>query len=234
MASILVYAGVKGYKKYQMKRANFSTESQTKARKNQKSISSLVIPSIASAHIIPGGEDLTGDGQPPRYELDEKKASFETPYYTASYSPENIEAPTRNAPPPPVMLGLTLCESPITPTSDFDGDSGIDFRIPMRSGQRDHHSSQVFELPSDEASEEPISPAPLHVVKRSLSPLPLLSEEPDMMYSSDESGEFEERSRRIEKYKFLEVPRSPEAPLEFEAPPIPPKSPARRLKVVSD
>lgn len=236
MAAILVYAGVKGYRKYQAKRANSSAGNEKKSRKNRKSISDLVIPSITSANIFPASDETTDDSQPPQYELYEKKASFEPPNYTAPYSLDGIGAPTRTAPPPPVMLGLTLCESPITPTSELDGDSPIDFRSSSRSELQGpspvDRLSQAFETAGDESFAEPMSPAPLHVVKRGSSPLPPLDEEPDMTYSSDESEDCEETHHAPERSTYLEVPKSAEELLDFEPPPIPPKSPARRLRVV--
>jgi len=235
MAAILVYAGVKGYQKYQTKKANSSAGSQNKSRKNRKSISSLVIPSVASAHIIPGSEEYSDDLQPPQYALYEKEASFETPYYTAPFSPDSIGIPTRSAPPPPVMLGITLCESPITPTS-VDDNSPVESRSSYRSEiQGDSSfdcSNEVFELAGDDPFLEPMSPAPLNVVKRSSSPLPQLHEEPDMTYSSDENEDCEESHRPRERSTYLEVPRSATDLLDFEPPPIPPKSPARKARVI--
>ena len=238
MAAILVYAGVKSYQKFQTKKANSTAENQKKSRKNRKSISSLVIPSVASAHIIPGYEETMEDSQPPQYELYEEKALFTTPIYTAQYSPDTLGAPTRMAPPPPVMLGLTLCESPVTPTSELDADSEIDFRGSSGEELREdcpvYRLSQAFEIASEEPFDEPTSPAPLHVVKRDTSPLPPLDEEPGMTYSSDENEDCDERHRVPERSTYLEVPRSAEQLWYFEPPPIPPKSPARKLRAVSN
>lgn len=225
MAAILVYAGIKGYKKHQLKRTNSSAENQAKSKKNQKSISSLVIPSVTSAHIFPAGEETTVDSQ---LQEDEGKASVEPPKYTAQYSPDSIGAPKRAVPPPPIMLGLTLCESPSSPPSGLYGDSPIDYLSPHRSelqgGSPIDCSGVVFELVGD----EPLSPAPLHVVKRNSSPLP-----PELTYSSDESEEdYEEIHHVSERSSYLEVPKSAEL-LDFEPPPIPPKSPARKFRLVS-
>jgi len=236
MASILVYAGVKGYKKYQLKRANSLAGDQTKSKKNRKSISSLIIPSIASAHIVPGGEEFTSDVRPPQYELYEEKASLESPNYTAPYSPDSLWPPTRSAPAAPVMLGLTLCESPSTPISELDGGSPIEFRSPSPSElQGDdpiNHSRRVFELAADEQSSGAMSPAPLNVVKRASSPLPPLDDEPDMTYSSDDSEEGEDWHRNSNRAPYLEVPKSAEELLDFDPPPIPARSPARKLRAM--
>lgn len=226
MATILVYAGIKGYRKYQLKRASSFAENQTKSKKNRKSISSLVIPSVASAHIFPAGEETTDESQLPEYE---ERASVEPPKYTAPYPPDSVSAPTRAAPPPPVMLGLTLCESPSSPPSELQEDSPIDYLSPHRSElQCDSpidSSSEVFELVGD----EPLSPAPLHVVKRNSSQLI-----PELTYSLDESEEdYGEIHQVPERSSLLEVPKSGEELLDFEPPPIPPKSPARKLRVGS-
>jgi hypothetical protein len=244
MAAILVYAGVKGYKKYQAKRCNSTSGEQNKSRKNRKSISSLVLPSVASANIVPGGENFTDDLQLPQYELYEEKASLQPANYTAPYSPDSIRAPTRTAPPPPVMLGLTLCESPVTPSSELESELGGDPPIDLRSRNRNHlQSDSLIDRPSDvfvqvldydEVFPEPLSPAPLHVVKRRSSPLPPPEEELETVYSSDESEEIVRSHRDTEGSTYLEVPMSNEELLDFEPPPIPPKSPARRLRLVSN
>jgi hypothetical protein len=229
MASILIYAGVQGYKKYQLKRSNSAAERQSKSKRDRKSISSLVIPTVASAH-FPVINEKEDDSSPPQYEENAPEISFE---YTAPYSPDSIGAPSRAAPPPPVMLGLTLCESPSTPSNELYGDSPIDYknlpRIELPGDSPLDRTSNVFELHGDEGFSEPLSPAPLHVVKRSSSPLP-----PDLTYSSDESeDEVEEHPHHPGTIPRLQVPDTADELLDFEPPPIPPKSPARKLRVAS-
>ena len=224
MASTLIYAGVQGYKKYQLKRSNSAAEHPPKSKRDRKSISSLVIPSVTTAHfqVI---DEKRDDSNLPQYEHNE---------YTAPYSPDSIGVPSRKAPPPPVMLGLTLCESPSTPMNELHGYSLFDFKSSQPSdldGQspRDY-SREVFELPGDSPMSEPLSPAPLHVVKRGSSPMP-----PELIFSSDESeDEPEEYHHAPESSSHLQVPESAEELLDFEAPPIPPKSPARKLRVASN
>ena len=236
MAAILVYAGVRGYKKYQAKICKTDSRDQNKSRKNRKSISSLVIPSVASANIVPGDEDLTDDLQLPQYQVYEEKASLKPPNYNATYSPDSIHAPTRTAPPPPVMLGLTLCESPVTPSTELDCDSPIDFESYNRNQSQFDFPidcpSNACVLEYDQVFPEPLSPAPLHVVKRGSSPTPPPDEEPKMIYSSDASQEGGQSHCDIEGPTYLEVPMSNKELLDIEPPPIPPKSPARRLRLV--
>jgi hypothetical protein len=226
MATILIYAGVKGYKKYQLKRANSSAELPPKTKKNRKSISSLVIPSVTSANIIPIHE-FTDDPSLPEYD---EKGQGEPPKYTAPYSPDSIGPPTRLPPPPPVMLGLTLCTSPTATASELDGNSSVDCLSSVPSELQGDSPiacpGEVFELAGDELS-EPLSPAPLHVVKRGLAP-PL----PELTFSSDESEEEHEAAHQAppKSSLLLEVPESVE---DLEPPPIPPKSPRRKLRVVS-
>jgi hypothetical protein len=230
MASILIYAGVQGYKKYQLKRANSTAEHPPKSKRDRKSISSLVIPSVTTAH-FPVIDEKRDDSNLPQYE---HNAHEQPPEYTAPYSPDSIGVPLRTAPLPPVMLGLTLCQSPSTTTNELHGDSLFDFKSSQPTeldGQspRDY-SREVFELPGDSPVSEPLSPAPLHVVKRGSSPIP-----PELTFSSDESeDEPEEHRHAPESSSYLQVPESAEELLDFEAPPIPPKSPARKLRVASN
>ena len=234
MAALIVYAGVKGYQKYRTKRANSSAGNQNKS-KNEKSISNLVIPSVTSAHIVPGAEELTEDIQPPPYDLSEKAASIESPCYNGSYPSDSKETPGRSPSSEPVMLGLTLCESPITPPGNPDGHFSSDARDFSHSGvQVDHlinSSGEIFELAGYEPDPEPMSPAPLNVVKRkSSSILEAPHAEPVMTYSSDESEEYYARPLIPERSKYLEVPKHAEVRSYLEPPPVPRKSPARRLR----
>jgi len=126
------------------------------------------------------------------------------------------------------MLGLTLCESPATPPDEFDGFFG---HTPSQQEVQEncpvYRLSQAFEQAEQEDMEEATSPAPLRVVKRSESPLPPVEEAPEMTYSSDEDESIEELRERS---NHLQVPESADELLSFEAPPIPPKSPARKSR----
>jgi len=243
MAALLVYAGVKGYKKYQAKKSNLSAGDQNKSRKDRKFISRLGIPSVASANIVPGAEESADDWQPPQYELYEGKASLEPPHYTAPYSPQDVGVPRRTASSPPVMLGITLCESPTTPPSELEGESpvelegespfdcGIPDRAELPGDSPVDHISQLTKPAGGEQYLGPMSPAPLHVVKRSSSPLPPPGEEPGMTYSSDEGEDYDENYDSTRRSAYLMVPSSAEELSDFEPPPIPLKSSARKLRV---
>jgi hypothetical protein len=232
MATILIYAGVKGYKKYQMKRANSSAE-HGKSKKNRKSISSLIAPKVGSAHIFPASEETVDNSQLPGYD---EKAPADLPKYTAPYSPDSIGAPTRTGPPLPGMLGLTLCESPTSPTCELYGDSPIEFRnsslCELQGDAPTDGSSEVFELAGDESFPDALSPPPLHVVKGGSSPLPPLDEGLDMTYSSDESEEDYEERHAMGRSTYLEIPKSADELFDFEPPRIPRKSLERRSTVV--
>ena len=229
MASILIYAGAKSYKSYRVKRANSSTERPAKLKRDRKSISSLVIPTVTSAHFRVIDEKANISDLPP---CDETSYG-EPPEYTAPQSPGNIGPPSRAPPPAPVMLGITLCESPSTPKTESYGDSGFYFEdcspSELPGNSPIDSSNKVFEVCGDEGFSEPLSPAPLHVVKRGSSPLL-----PELTYSSDESEEeIEERHRTTQAMSYLQVPGSAKELMDFKPPPIPPKSPARKLRVAS-
>jgi len=237
MATILAYATIKSYQKLQPKVADFSFGKQKNPRRKRRSISELVIPSIASASVIPGAEfeDATDEKQPHRYELYDEKEFFEpSEQHPALYAQDMIPSPSRLAPPPPVMLGLTFCESPLAPPSELEGDSsyfGNSRQYEMEEDSPVYRLSQAFAQAEEEGFYEPASPSPLHVRKRSMSPLPAVDEEPDMTYSSDENEEYGERNQR-RVLTYLEVPGSAKELMDFEPPPIPPKSPARRFSAV--
>lgn len=201
MATVLIYAGIKGYKKYKQKKAN-AAENLAKSKEDQLSISS----SMESAHIGPRGGETIDDAQLPAYE---ENRSIKTPQYTAPYSPDTVGLPAKMATTPAVGLyGDSLVDYESSNIIELPGDSSFE------------HSSEVFELAGDESIPEPLSPAPLLVVKRGSSPLPP-PDEVQPTYPSDESEISLGKLHLPQRESLLEVPESAEELLAFEPQPSP-------------
>ena len=205
MAAILIYAGVKSYKKYQKKK-------KASAENAANLTSTLDIPSTNAV----GFEEALNDEQLPAYK---EKASSLTAHYTAPYSPDDVGAPANLASPSPATPEMNVCEL----YGDTPVDNDIENMIELPGDSTFTPSSEVFELAGDDLVAEPMSPAPLHVVKGGSSPL---------LPHDEESGVSLGR-HASQRDSCLEIPESPDELLSFEPPAVPSTSTAMDPRVMS-
>jgi hypothetical protein len=98
MATLLTLSVVKGYQKYQLKRSSSSTDHSPKAKRDRKSITSLVIPSIAFAH-FPLIDDQNQEES--LFIHSDEKIYEDCSDHSAPVPPYSIRAPSRAPPTPP-------------------------------------------------------------------------------------------------------------------------------------